>query len=71
MLLILKGEMSRVEIQDKLNLKDEKHFREHYQQRALELGLIEMTIPDRPRSRFQKYRITEEGKSLIEADRMK
>lgn len=66
MLKALEGEMSRVEIQEILMLKDEKHFREHYQQKALELGLLEMTIPDKPRSRSQKYRITEKGNKLIE-----
>lgn len=65
MLRILEGEMSRVEIQEILLLKDEKHFREHYQQQALKLGLIEMTIPDKPRSRFQKYRITDKGMQFI------
>jgi ATP-dependent DNA helicase RecG len=48
-----------------LGLKDEKHFREHYQQAAIALGVIEMTIPDKPNSRLQKYRITEKGRKII------
>ena len=40
MLSIMTGEMTRGEIQQKLGLKDEKHFRENYQQTAVKLGLI-------------------------------
>lgn len=30
-----------------LGLRDEKHFREHYQQGGVAAGLIEMTLPDK------------------------
>lgn len=33
--------------------------------RLLELNLIEMTLPEKPNSRLQKYRLTHEGQSLI------
>jgi len=49
-------ELSRQEIQDKLGLKDRKSFVDRYLNPALELGLIEMTIPNKPNSRLQKYR---------------
>ncbi len=65
MLLALTGEMSRKEIQQKLGLKDEKHFREAYLHPALDKGLIEMTVPDKPNSRLQKYRITTRGTSFV------
>jgi Fic family protein len=65
MLSAMAGEMTRKQIQEKLGLKDEKHFRERYQQPAVALGLIEMTIPDKPNSRLQKYRITPKGMALI------
>lgn len=65
MLSIMTGEMTRGEIQDKLGLKDEKHFRESYQQVAVKLGFIEMTIPDKPRSSKQKYRLTEKGRQVL------
>ncbi|MCK5486520.1 MAG: hypothetical protein KAI86_09920, partial [Desulfobacterales bacterium] len=58
MLSIMTGEMTRGEIQEKLGLRDEKHFRENYQQVGVKLSLIEMTIPDKPRSSKQKYRLT-------------
>jgi len=66
MLAAIRGEMSRSEIQRALGLKDEKHFRENYQQVAVALGLIEMTIPDKPRSRMQKYRLTDKGRRTLE-----
>jgi|SRR3989339_1413404 len=65
MLLILKGEVARKEIQQKLGLKDEKHFRIAYQQPAIAAGLIEMTIPDKPNSRLQKYRLTPKGIAFV------
>lgn len=61
----LAGEMSRRDIMRALNLSDEKHFREHYQQTAIRLGLMEMTIPDKPRSRNQRYRLTDKGRQLL------
>jgi len=65
MLSVISGEMSREEIQQKLELKDEKHFRENYQQVAVKLGLIEMTIPEKPKSSKQKYRLTKRGEQLV------
>jgi ATP-dependent DNA helicase RecG len=62
MLQILDGEMTRQEIMQALALRDEKHFREDYQQAAIATKLIEMTIPDKPNSCLQKYRLTEKGR---------
>ena len=58
-------EMGRSELMVVLGLKDEKHFREYYQQAAIQQGLIEMTVPDKPKSRLQKYRLTELGKQVL------
>lgn len=65
LLNVLQGEMGRSELMVMLGLKDEKHFREYYQQAAIQRDLIEMTIPDKPKSRLQKYRLTELGKKLL------
>ena len=56
--------MTRKELQDALNLKNSEHFRKHYLLPALESGIIEMTIPDKPTSRMQKYRLTKKGQIL-------
>lgn len=61
LLSVMDGELTRAQIQGKLGLKDEKHFRQAYQQAAVAQGLIEMTIPDKPNSRLQKYRLTAKG----------
>ena len=67
MLMAITGEMTRKEIQKRLGLTDEKHFREYYQQSAVRLGLIEMTVPNKPNSRLQKYRLTAKGKAYLTA----
>jgi hypothetical protein len=65
MLRRINGEMSRVELMSAVGLKDEKHFRVHYQQTALALGVLEMTVPDKPQSRLQKYRLTPAGRGWL------
>lgn len=52
-----------------LELKDRVNFRDTYLQPALELGLIEMTQPDSPRSPTQKYRLTTLGKQILASHR--
>jgi len=52
------GEMSRSLLQEAFELQDRKSFRERYLKPALAEGLIEMTIPDKPSSRLQEYRLT-------------
>jgi len=58
----IQGEMSREALQAALGLADRKSFRERYLKPALADGLIEMTIPDKPNSRLQQYRLTEKGR---------
>ena len=62
LLLAIQGEMSRKALQAALGLLDRKSFRERYLKPALADGLIEMTIPGKPNSRLQKYRLTPKGK---------
>jgi ATP-dependent DNA helicase RecG len=64
LLAVIDGPMKRQEIQDALGLKHEEHFREACLIPALHAGLIEMTIPDKPTSRLQKYRLTQTGSTV-------
>jgi len=49
--------MNRDELQAALKLKDRKSFRERYLKPAIEAGLVEMTVPNKPNSRLQRYRL--------------
>ena len=46
---------SREELMVACGLKDKKHFVTAYLKPLLEVGQIKMTIPDKPRSKNQKY----------------
>lgn len=65
LLSVLTGEMTRQQLKEALGLKDDEHFRKAYLLPALDVGLIEMTIPDKPRSSKQKYRLTDKGRQLM------
>jgi len=60
----LEGEKSRDELMADLRLKDRNNFSKIYLNPALEAGLIERTIPAKPSSRNQRYRLTARGKSV-------
>jgi predicted HTH transcriptional regulator len=56
--------ITRLDIMVKLELKHKQSFLRNYLQPALNLNLIEMTIPDKPNSPLQKYRLTSQGLEL-------
>ena len=61
LLRALEGHMSRADLQAALGLKHAEHFRQAYLLPALAQGWAEMTMPDRPKSRNQRYRLTASG----------
>lgn len=63
-LLVLKGEMKRADIQQILQLKHDDFFRVNYILPALNSGFVEMKYPDSPNHPKQKYRLTAKGKEL-------
>ena len=66
LLQAISGEMTARQVRDALNLADREHFRTGYLLPALQAGLIEMTIPDKPRSRLQRYRLTTAGRAHLQ-----
>jgi ATP-dependent DNA helicase RecG len=66
LLTCFRGEMTRRELQNALQLRGEENFRQKYLMPAL-AGGGEMTVPDKPKSRLQKYRLTEKGKQWLAA----
>jgi len=63
------GSMTRDELLNKLELTDREYFRKIYMIPALKSGLIGMTIPDKPKSKNQKYRLTDNGNRMLETNR--
>ncbi len=61
---MIEGEMRREDIMCSLGLKDRMHFVSSYLKPAMDEGIVEMTIPEKPRSRRQRYRLTSKGKAL-------
>ncbi len=65
LLAAFSGEMTGEQLRQGLNLSHKGHFRRAYLQPALKSGLVEMTIPDKPTSRNQRYRLTPRGQKHL------
>jgi ATP-dependent DNA helicase RecG len=65
LLAIMEKDMSRQEIQAALALRGRENFEARYLKPALAAALIERTIPEKPNSRLQKYRLTEKGRTWL------
>lgn len=63
---VAEGEWSRKNLMEKLQLKGRDNFEKLYLRPALEGKWIAMTLPDKPNSRLQKYRLTDAGQRLVQ-----
>lgn len=54
---LAKGALTALECMEKLGLAHRPTFRQNYLQPALDKGLIERTVPDKPNSPRQQYRV--------------
>ena len=59
------GPLSAAELVDTLGLKSKTGAFKRSLQKLLDKGLAEYTIPDKPNSRLQKYRLTEKGRQVL------
>ncbi|MBI3991524.1 MAG: hypothetical protein HY350_05175 [Candidatus Omnitrophica bacterium] len=48
-----------------LGLRHWKTFQANYLMPLLDAGIIERTIPDKPKSRLQKYRLAKKGEDYL------
>ncbi len=55
------GILSTAELAAKVGISQPKNLRRRYLRLLLDMGLVEYTIPQKPNSRLQKYRLTEKG----------
>lgn len=69
MLLKLKTEKNKRELMVALKLTGRDNFEMLYLRPALDQGLIEMTVPGKPKSRMQKYRLTAKGEQWLAENR--
>ena len=65
LLAAIAGEATSEQLRKALDLKHKGHFRSSYLLPALKSGLIEMTIPDKPQSSKQRYRLTPKGQERL------
>ncbi len=57
--------LTRAALQEASGLRNREHFVNEHLSPLVELGIIEMTIPDRPRSSKQGYRLTRAGAEYL------
>jgi hypothetical protein len=53
------------EIQELVGLRHRETFQTNYHKPLFDLQLLAMTVPDRPRSRLQRYRLRDKGRAWL------
>ena len=61
----MEGDNSTPELMKLLNIKHRPTFMSNYIRPAINLELIKMTIPETPKTKKQRYILTEKGKKYI------
>jgi len=68
MVFLAKGELGKAEMARQLGHQTVSGELHKQVRRLLELGMIAMTLLDKPSSRLQKYRLTEQGRKLLRVE---
>lgn len=68
LLNVLVGKMSRQELKVAMGLKNTEHFRKAYVLPAIAAGCLEMTSPEQPKGRLQRFRLTAIGQHWLHAN---
>lgn len=63
--------VSRSELQKVAGLENRDHFRKTILKRLMDAGWLEPTIPNKPNSRLQRYRITAAGEVALKQQKAK
>ena len=64
-LAVLRGNiLSSSELALRVGISQPKDLRRRYLRLLLDMGFVEYTIPQKPNSRLQKYRLTEKGSAV-------
>ena len=63
-LLAHREPLGNEDIREAFGLKSRRRLRETYLAPALSAGLIQYTLPEKPNSRLQKYRLTDSGRKM-------
>ena len=63
---VLEEAKSNLELLSLLRIKERKDLLKRFLNPAMKFGYIEFTIPGKPNSRLQKYRLTVLGRQLLD-----
>ena len=66
LIALRKGPGTAAELMKEMGLSHRPSFRKNYLHSAISMGLIEMTRPESPTARNQKYRLTPHGRRMQE-----
>ena len=65
LLALQHGEATSHQIRESLGITHRPTFRDNYLYPAIKAKYVEYTLPDKPQSHLQKYRLTDKGRQAM------